>query len=256
MNHMSPSILLYHDVAHEMSVISTPDEVFRAQMKWLMQAGIDVIEINEVLNRLADNKPVPSKSVCLTFDDGLAGVYQHAFPILREYGFPAVLFLVTGYCGQKNNWPGQPEDFRGMPMVTWEQVRELERGGVTIGAHTINHPRLDQLPAVEIQRELQGANESITACINKPVEWFAYPYGRYNSLVRKEVQSLYHGACSTQLTAIKKDSDRFQLPRIDAYYLLNPFAFRLLNSRAFPFYLAIRRILRAAGGFAYNREWD
>jgi peptidoglycan/xylan/chitin deacetylase (PgdA/CDA1 family) len=209
-----------------------------------------------VVNRLAADKPLPSNSVCLTFDDGLAGVYRNAFPILREYGYPAVLFLVTGYCGQKNNWPGQPEAFQEMPMVSWEQVRELDAGGVTIGAHTINHPRLDQMSSVELQREIRGANEAITACIDKPVEWFAYPYGRYNSLVRKEVQSLYRGACSTQLDIIKNDSNRFLLPRIDAYYLLNPFAFRLLTRRAFPVYLAFRRFLRSIGGFAYDRFWN
>ena len=225
-------------------------------MKWLRQARIEVLEVDEVLNRLASGKPLPSKSVCLTFDDGLSGVYQYAFPILREYGYPAILFLVTGYCGWKNDWPGQPEAFQGIPMVTWEQVQELDAGGVTIGAHTINHPHLDQLSGIELLRELRGANETITACINKPVKWFAYPYGRYNNLVRREVQSLYHGAFSTRLDTIKRNSDRFQLPRIDAYYLLNPFAFRLLNSRAFPVYLTIRRVLKAIGGFAYYREWD
>ena len=256
MIHLRTAILLYHDVTREKSVLSTPVEVFRAQLDWLKQAGIVVLEFDELVTRLEAGKPIPGKSVCLTFDDGLAGVYQHAFPILLEFGFPAVLFLVTGFCGLKNDWPGQPEAFQGLPMVTWEQVRELDAGGVTIGAHTINHPRLYQMSAVELQRELMGANEAIAACINKPVEWFAYPYGRYNNLVRNQVQSLYRGACSAQLEIIKKGIDRFQLPRIDAYYLLNPFAFRLLNSRAFPVYLAIRRVLRAVGGYAYNREWD
>lgn len=256
MIHLPPSILLYHDVARAESVITTPVEVFRVQMDWLKQVGIEVLELSEVVNRLNADKPLPHKSVCLTFDDGLAGVYRHAFPILREFGYPAVLFLVTGYCSQTNDWPGQPQAFQGMPMVSWEQVQELDTGGVTIGAHTINHPRLDQRSHIDLQNELRGANEAITACIGKPVEWFAYPYGRYNHQVRKEVQSLYQGACSAHLDTIKRDSDRFQLPRIDAHYLLNPFAFRLLNSRAFPVYVAIRRVLRAIGGFAYDRDWD
>jgi len=225
-------------------------------MEWLKQVGIEVLDLSEVVNRLYADKSLPSKSVCLTFDDGLAGVYQHAFPILREFGYPAVLFLVTGYCGQTNNWPGQPQAFQGIPMVSWEQVQEMDAGGLTIGAHTINHPRLDQSSYVELQGELRGASEAITAYVGKPVEWFAYPYGRLNNQVTKEVQSLYQGACSARLATIKKDSDRFQLPRIDAYYLLNPFAFRLLNSRAFPVYLAIRRALRAVGGFAYDRDWN
>jgi len=225
-------------------------------MEWLKQVGIEVLELSEVVDRLIENKPLPVKSTCLTFDDGLAGVYQHAFPILREFGYPAVVFLVTGYCGRENDWPGQPRAFQGMPMVSWEQVKEMDAGGITIGAHTIHHPRLDQRSVVELQSELKGANEAITDRIGKPVEWFAYPYGRFNVQVRKQVQDHYIGACAAHLDFIKRDSDRFLLPRIDAYYLLNPFAFRLLNSRAFPLYLAIRRILRAIGGFAYDQAWD
>ena len=155
-------------------------------MKYLFSRKYEFLTLDEYTERRSDPVSRNKKMICLTFDDGLAGVYQHAFPILLEYGYPAVLFLVTGYCGLKNDWPGQPEAFQGIPMVTWEQVRELDAGGVTIGAHTINHPRLDQMSAVELQREFMGANEAIAACTNKPVEWFAYPYGRYNNLVRKD----------------------------------------------------------------------
>ena len=252
---MSLPILLYHEIAYRHSVISTPVEVFRSQMAWLKQAGIEVLPLNEIAHRLDDGMLLPRKAVCLTFDDGLAGVYDHAFPILLEFSLPAVLFLVTDYCGLSNNWPGQPDAFRGFPIVNWEQVQEMEAAGIGIGSHSLSHPRLDQLSLPELQHQIRGSKEAIAEHISSPVDWFAYPFGRYSYDVLQVVKSLYQGACTTRLELVRAGSDKHQLGRIEAYYLLNPFAFRLLNSRAFPAYIAIRRLLRTIGGFVYDRPW-
>lgn len=236
--------------------MSTSPEVFESQMEWLRQSGIQVLEPAEVIDRLASRNDLPRNSVCLTFDDGLAGVYQHAYPVLRKFHFPALFFLVTGYLGRDNNWPGQPASFQGLQMATWQQISEMDAGGITIGAHTVNHVRLDRISLDQVVREMLEANEAITSCIGKAVQWFAYPYGRYTPSIVEQVQNIYRGACSTRLDRIYADSDPFLLPRIDTNYLLNPYAFRLLNTRAFPAYLAVRRILRSAASLAYDRAWQ
>jgi peptidoglycan/xylan/chitin deacetylase (PgdA/CDA1 family) len=253
---MSISILAYHDVSFKKSVLSTPVEIFRSQMDWLKIAGFEVLPLSEIVSRINQGSILPERAVCITFDDGLSGVYDHAFPILRYYGYPAVLFLVTAFCGRENNWPGQPEGLSVSPMVNWQQVQEMEASGLSVGSHTMSHPRLDQLDESWVQIELNQSKEEIASHLNHSVDWFAYPYGRYDARVLESVRSLFLGACATKMEKVDGRSDPHILGRIDAYYLQNPLAFHLLDSQLFTIYLSIRRILRKVGNLAFDRSWN
>jgi len=96
-----------------------------------------------------------SRCVVLTFDDGYADFYTHAFPVLQRYGFTATVFLPTDYIG--NGRPG----LRGKEHLTWQQVRELHAQGVTFGSHTCSHPQLHDLRPEEIEHELSASKQAI-----------------------------------------------------------------------------------------------
>jgi peptidoglycan/xylan/chitin deacetylase (PgdA/CDA1 family) len=61
--------------------------------------------------------------------------------------------------------------------MTWDMVREMRAGGMSIGGHTVNHPILARLEADEQVREIQGTVERIRAELGEPMRWFAYPVG-------------------------------------------------------------------------------
>jgi peptidoglycan/xylan/chitin deacetylase (PgdA/CDA1 family) len=214
-------------------------------MRLLHEGGFQVISLGQLVNSLRSNQVLPSKSVVITFDDGLQSVYASAFPVLERFGFPATVFLVAGYCGKSNNWPGQPTSIPCYPLMTWSQIRELRCHGLDFGAHTFTHPRLDQVPPEELEHELLDSKKMIEDQLGHKVSLFSYPYGRYNRASAGLVGQVYEGACTTQLGMITADSDPLALARVDAYSVQQPHMFRLLSSPIFATYLGVRRPVRS-----------
>jgi len=78
--------------------VSASPETFDSQMKYLQQR-YQVVSEGDVLKWLVGKGTLPDHAALITFDDGYFDNYQHAAPILRKHGFPALIFLATGYIG-------------------------------------------------------------------------------------------------------------------------------------------------------------
>jgi peptidoglycan/xylan/chitin deacetylase (PgdA/CDA1 family) len=92
-----------------------------------------------------------------------------------------------------------PSDFP--PMLTWEQLREMAVGGVTIGSHTLTHAALPALSRAEALRELAQSKALLESQLGRPVKLFAYPFGGLEHF-NAEIQNLageaqYEAACTT-----------------------------------------------------------
>jgi len=57
------------------------------------------INENELKEFLYEKKPLKKNSVLITFDDGYVNNYNYAYPIMKKYGVPGTIFLVTGLVG-------------------------------------------------------------------------------------------------------------------------------------------------------------
>src|SRR4030095_13915199 len=82
---------------------------FREQMLFLKAKGYRVISLREFVEFTRLGRQLPQRSVVLTFDDGYKSFRQYAYPVLKELGFPATLFVYTDYVGAGRNalsWPG------------------------------------------------------------------------------------------------------------------------------------------------------
>jgi peptidoglycan/xylan/chitin deacetylase (PgdA/CDA1 family) len=107
-----------------------------------------------------------------------------------------------------------PEDL----MLTDAQVQSLARNGVSIGAHTVNHPILSSVPVGIARREIQDSKLYLESLIQEPIEVFAYPNGRpeldYGIEHRNLVSEMgFKAAVSTHWGVGTCQSDRYQLPR-------------------------------------------
>src|SRR6267143_556163 len=179
----NPVILTYHSISYGDSPLKISPELFAAQMKWLRD-NARVVPLGEIVAALASHAPLPERTVALTFDDGFQDFYLSAAPLLHRWALPATVFLATGYCGRTNSWPGQPDWVDQQPLLSWEQVAELARQGFSFGAHSVSHPVLTRLPVVEAQQEIIQCKSQIEERVGQPVEFFCYPYGRWNPAVR------------------------------------------------------------------------
>jgi peptidoglycan/xylan/chitin deacetylase (PgdA/CDA1 family) len=232
------AILTYHSLDSSGSVISIAPQAFREQMKWLAGSGIPVVP----LERIRDSPG----AVALTFDDGFRNFLKEAFPVLRDLGLPSTVFVVSRYCGERNRWPSQPASPRvpDLPLMSWNELREIARGGVMLGSHTATHPYMTRLSAAQIDEELRASQCEIEDRTGQPVRAFAYPYGATSLEVREAVRWRFPLACGTKLDFVSRGSDAADLPRLDAYYLQNPFWFRSLGAGYGAAYIAARRFLR------------
>lgn len=230
-------ILTYHSLDSTGSVISVDPAAFRRQMEFLAASSTPVVA-------LEDLPRVPS-GIALTFDDAFLNFYEHAAPVLAALRIPATVFVVSGYCGKRNDWPSQPAS--GIPLLnlmSWSQIREIQRAGITIGAHTVTHPRLSRIPFESAAAEVFRCREEIQQQTGAPVRTFCYPYGDLTAKVRECVAQHFRVACGTALSGLHPDSDPHNLPRVDAYYVRKQFWFESLWTRGGSAYLAGRRLLR------------
>lgn len=241
----SLSILMYHSIDETSSVISTAPSIFRRQMEHLWRHGFLVLTLSQVVDHLRRGESFPEKSITLTFDDGFANTYTTAFPLLQQYGFSATIFPVTGYVGRLNDWPGQPSGIPPLPLLSWAEMQEMSRYGIQFGSHAVAHPLLPEIPLREAEQEIWGSKAEIEDHLQKPVEFFAYPYGRYDPRVKDIVRRLFQGACSTHLRQVHMHSDPWALERIDVNYLAADPFFKLLSTPLLPSYLGFRNIFRS-----------
>ena len=248
-------VLMYHAVDPQPSLISIRPEMFAWQMSWLYYQGYQVISLGDLTGILAQGGAIPAATIVLTFDDGLESLYSYAYPVLAEYGFPATIFLVAGYCGGLNNWPSQPAGVPGLRLLDWDQIRKMDQNKIEFGAHTISHPRLDQLSSTEAEKEIRDSKTKIEEQIGHTVTTFAYPYGRYTPQIKELVSRSFQGACSTNIGFVESRSDRFAIQRIDINYYKSPVLFRQLFSVISPPYIAARSLVRKAAGKLMHRQW-
>ena len=238
-----PVILTYHSISEGNSPLRISPALFAEQMEWLRE-NVRVAPLHEIVAALAERRALPERTVVLTFDDAFRDFYSAAAPVLRRLRLPAIVFLPTGYCGRTNGWPGQPFSVAKEPLLDWQQAVELVHQGFHFGAHSISHAVLTDLPADLAEHEITASKAQIEERTGQPVEFFAYPNGRWNLAVRNLVQKHYRGACSTAAAVVESSADLFALPRADSHYVRQPAWFRALFTSRFLAYLATRRLVR------------
>jgi peptidoglycan/xylan/chitin deacetylase (PgdA/CDA1 family) len=237
-------ILTYHSIDDGGFVISTAPAVFRRQMRFLRDSGYNAITLSEAATAIACGSGLPARTVVLTFDDGFRNFYTEAFPTLREYNFKATVFLVTNFCGKKNDWSGNPPGFPRSDVLSWQEVRELDAYGIEFGSHTKTHPDLTRLSPGEAEREMVESKTAIADALGAEPNTFAYPFGKCTAAVKKLAAANYAAACSTDLGKVSACSDLWSLKRIDMYYLSNQRLFEILRTSAFDNYMLVRQALR------------
>ena len=237
------SILTFHALDDDRSPISVPPGVFRDGMEMLHQAGYRTLDLADLPQLLTNKSAIPEKACILTFDDGYRSVYEHAFPILQLFGMTATVFLVTGTPPDLKA-PTRLPPLGARQMLSWGEIREMDRHGIQFGSHTLTHPDLTKLSREAVENELRQSQEILQQALGGFSNTFAYPYGWFNQRVYDAVSRRFSCACSARLGLAGCNSDIFALERVDAFYVRRRELFRLLPTRLFPWYLKACNIPR------------
>jgi peptidoglycan/xylan/chitin deacetylase (PgdA/CDA1 family) len=221
---------MYHEISEPAQAtwghLAVSPAVFREQLAYLHHAGYTTLTAGALASLLAQSGQVPPRAVILTFDDGFEDFHRHAVPTLAEYGFTATVFVTTGWVQDVGS-----DSAAGRPgrMLSWSQVAEATAAGMEAGAHSCQHPQLDQIPVARLRDELCVSKAQLEDKLGIPVPGLAYPYGYSNGMVREVARAAgYHYGYAVRNTITTSRSDRFRLPRLTVHHSTGLSEFRRL----------------------------
>ncbi len=188
--------------------------MFRFQMWYLKQAGFQVVSLKEIVDFAKGGNARGKNLISLTFDDGYLDFCDNAFPVLKKYGYPATVFVVSGLAGRHNLWDADGLGVK-KALMDWEKIRFLDENGITIGAHTQTHPKLGSIATDDAGREIFGSKAQIEKQTGGRVDFFCYPYGDFNGAAVQAVKEAgFLGAVSVGRGFVFRGDDPFTLKRI------------------------------------------
>jgi len=272
-------VLCYHNVVPDADAPRAPGggphmprATFERQMRWLAR-HYTIVALDELVDRIERGRPLRGMAA-ITFDDGYAGVFDCAWPLLRDLGIPATVFVVSGAPdGAEDFWWDHPaivaaqSDGRrefwisalrgdrtailgtvGAPMAPaslpaacrpagWRAIAGAAAQGLTIGVHSATHRTLPHLDDRELAEEIRTSRDAIQAKLNIAPTHFAYPYGVWDDRVRRAVRAAgYRAAFTLDSGANPPASDPWSLRRTNVPASIGDAAFEAWTAG-----LALRR---------------
>lgn len=218
-------VLYYHSVLPD-SEVTTRNEVtispenLKTQLQLVKDLGYTTLTMSELNDYIINNKEIPKKSILITFDDGYADNYVHAFPILKELDMKATIFVISS-------------GIDGGYYMSSDQLKDMVNYGIDIESHTVNHVHLDTLSYEEQLKELKDSKATIEKVTNKEVLSIAFPFGDYNEDTLKAVtEAGYSIAFTTNRGLANRTDNKIALDRIyvSSEYSIDTFKDRLLNT--------------------------
>lgn len=210
---------MYHALTHNDSDtvghIHISLHAFTSQIQWLATNGYTSVTVQDMYS----GGDLPEKKVVITFDDGYYSLYALAWPVLKQYGFTATLFVTTGAVDAEGyevlTHLEKTYPYGDRPL-TWTELKEMERGGWDIQAHGHQHLVHNMLPEEALFSEMAVSKQQVQEQLHKQVNNYAFPYGRYNSLCLKLAYKLgFEYVFTVQPGLASRNGKVFAIPRLE-----------------------------------------
>lgn len=231
--------LMYHAIEspplfHSLRGLYVEASLLDAQIRGLLADGVAFTTLSD----WQQQRPAGRHAI-LTFDDGFQDVCDNALPVLQKHRVTAINYLVAGKIGGTNDWDSGRAQSR--PLMDRAAIRDWLDGGQEVGAHTVNHVPLADLPPEKARTEIFNSKKMLEDLTGRPVRHFCYPWGSWNDTVRDLViEAGYETATSAHPGINRPDADPFTLLRFAA-------------SHRKPYLAAVRGALLGAVGLGPRR---
>lgn len=170
----SAVVLMYHRFGESRyPATSIRIDQLEAHIKELTSGAYRVMALPDIVAALRDGRRLPDRAVAITVDDAFASVYREAWPRLRLANLPFTLFVATGQVAERP----------GGEYMTWDQLREMAKAGVTIANHSVTHAHLPELSDRQITEELAQSGATLQKELGFRPDIHAYPYGEASARV-------------------------------------------------------------------------
>jgi peptidoglycan/xylan/chitin deacetylase (PgdA/CDA1 family) len=212
-----PILLYYHiDTNQTGSRFYVSPDDFRAQMEYLHDQDYTAITITDLILVLINGGELPARPVIITFDGGGASIYENAFPIMQEMGFPGVIYVVANRLKSEG-------------YVNQTQLMEMISAGWQIGSQGMTHQDIT-LDHDLARNELLQSRLDLEALLGVRVTTFAYPFGQMDGYIAGKVEEYgYYSAVGLGDSATHTWGTLYYLNRFEIFgnTTLNDFIERL-----------------------------
>ena len=185
----------------------------------------------------------------ITFDDAFENVLANAVPELVKRNIPAAVFVTTEVLGKYANWWPDAAPERQQRISVEKQLYEFPSDLISLGSHTLTHPRLTLASEGEAKKEIFESRRKLEELLGSKVVTFSFPFGAHNDqLVGWCREAGYERVFTSVPTAAFRDPDEYVTGRIKAEPTDWPIEIylKVLGCyRWIPYAVSIKRILLA-----------
>ena len=176
-------ILCYHRFGEHGDSLEVSAAQFREQLNYLKENDYRVIPLADLMGFLRGERSLPKRAVVLTIDDGHRSIYQVAYPMLKEFGYPVTLFIYSDYIENGG--------------LRWREIDEMVKSGlISIQPHSKSHANLavkrrgesKAQYARRLRNEVNVPTDMLRRHLRRKVAFYAYPYGDTNLQVIQELR--------------------------------------------------------------------
>lgn len=194
-------IFTYMGIGDDDMAISA--DKFKEQMDELSEGGYSVTSLETVITAFEENKPLPARTVVITFDGADKSVYETALPILKAKNFPFTVFL-----------PADSISADKPPYLSWDQIEDIGTNSGTFGIHPASYAGMIGLSDEEIRRQINNSVAEVREKLGVEAKFLAYPFGEYDANAKKIAKDMGFKAAFGQASGVAySGDDRFALPR-------------------------------------------
>lgn len=223
-------VLMYHSIDSTNGRHTVDPKKFRCQLEYL-KSNYAIVTLNEILGFIQGSRELPRRAASITFDDGYHSFFSNVYPYISRCSLPATVFVTTGHVDREG-----PFDDSNPKMLTWDEIEEMSRNRIEIGAHTVTHPNLQAISLKEAKKEIEESKKEIEKHTRKSVDFFSYPFGKFTPEIMAAVKSLGFKAAVGGGGTIRKNARVFALNRIQVDSSVSFVLFKAQLTRAVDWY--------------------
>lgn len=209
---------MYHRVCkideRDLSKYVVDATTFREQLRYFTEEGYHTLKLGDILGNSNDVSNTEGKPLLITFDDGYLDTFENALPALRDFGYTAIVFVVADL-SRRINWWDAPKQIAEARLMEPKHMIEMGKHGVEFGSHGLSHRSLPLLSNDDLELELRNSKKIIEEVLDRPVPYFAYPYGEVDERVKNAtISSGYDCAFASNSGPLSFHRDLFEIRRV------------------------------------------
>ena len=208
-----PKVYLFHDLLDNKADVKSEFAISQASFETFLLRQIKndkkALTFYQLTQQIEGKAPKDKNTFYVSFDDCNTSVYTKAYPFLKAYHIPFILFITIDLIGNKN-------------FLTAEQIMLLAKDPLcTIGSHAVHHKMFRYLSEAETAAEFEQSRRYLQQLTGQPIDCFAFPHGRLVEVSCQNIKLLEHTEYKFAFSAVAGNlkqqwlSGKYYLPRVN-----------------------------------------